>query len=268
MVNKARRYKPTTTRRLDTLSGNQCYNPDCSRKLIGHDGTTIISKICHISAASENGPRYNINMDDEERRGFDNLILLCDECHSIIDNPKNIEIYSIELLKQWKKHHENKLINEHIRNPSLLRLAINALSKTDFENDEVTSEDLLSFKISNKIEYNSITRNKALIEEYKIYYSKINSLYLELEKQGSFKKDNLLRNIKRIYLKVKGKYILDSKNELEILRENSDNIIEDIEEELQNLIDYEKNGNFSFEISIIMVDAFMRCKILENPTTK
>ena len=54
MKEKARQYKPSTVRRLDTLSGNQCAAPGCTRSLIAKDGETILSKICHIEAASEN----------------------------------------------------------------------------------------------------------------------------------------------------------------------------------------------------------------------
>ena len=89
MGEKARQYKPSTVRRLDTLSRNECAAPDCDRKLIARDGETIVSKICHIEAASENGPRFNPEMDDDDRRHFNNLILLCDECHNIIDNIEN-----------------------------------------------------------------------------------------------------------------------------------------------------------------------------------
>ena len=44
---KSRQYKPSTVRRLDTLSGNECAHPNCSKKLIAEDGISIISKICH-----------------------------------------------------------------------------------------------------------------------------------------------------------------------------------------------------------------------------
>ena len=81
MSDKARQYNPSTVRRLDTLSGDECSAPDCTRKLIARDGETIISKICHIEAASPDGPRYNKNMTNDERRHYNNLILLCDECH-------------------------------------------------------------------------------------------------------------------------------------------------------------------------------------------
>lgn len=56
MSDKARQYKPSTVRRLDTLSGNQCANPDCDRQLIAHDGETIVSKICHIKLPVKMGP--------------------------------------------------------------------------------------------------------------------------------------------------------------------------------------------------------------------
>jgi hypothetical protein len=87
--NKSRQYKRSTVRRLDTLSGNECAYPNCSRKLIAEDGISIISKICHIAAASKEGPRFDKDMTDDERRGFDNLILLCDEHHVMIDNKAN-----------------------------------------------------------------------------------------------------------------------------------------------------------------------------------
>ena len=93
----------STVKRLCTLSGNQCAAPGCTKSLIARDGKTIVSKICHIEAANENGPRFNPGMEDDERRHFDNLILLCDECHRMIDNQENEKKYPVVLLKEWKK---------------------------------------------------------------------------------------------------------------------------------------------------------------------
>lgn len=269
MVNKARQYKPSTVRRLDILSGNQCASPDCTRKLIARDGETIVSKICHIEADSPDGPRYNENMTDDERRHYNNLVLLCDECHRIIDNKENESNYSVQLLKSWKTNHENLVQqNLFIKKPLLLNQVINAISDIDFdENESSLDEQTNSFNISEKIENNSIKRNKSLIEGYSKYYGKINSLYSELEKQGSFKKEKLLRNIELLYIKTKGKYINGQENELEIIQLNADNIIEDIENKLLEIVDnnLSNNEDTSFALPIIMVDAFMRCKILEEP---
>ena len=268
MTEKARQYKPSTVRRLDTLSGNQCAYPECTKKLIAEDQKSIVSKICHIEAASKDGLRYNFKMTDDERRHFNNLILLCDEHHTIIDNKENEKKYPVELLKEWKRNHECKLLHSTLqKNPTLLSVAINAISDITFDdgNEDNSSKP---FNIGEKITFNAIKRNKALIEEYKIYYSQLNILYSELEKAGSFRKEKLLRNIKRIYLKIKGKYVRDSADTMNFIRQNADNIIEDIENQLLEMIEKDSKNyeeDITSGISVIMVDAFMRCKILEEP---
>jgi C-terminal domain 10 of the ABC-three component (ABC-3C) systems len=269
---KAREYKPSTTKRLHALSGNQCAAPNCTNALIARDGETIISKICHIESAKKGGARWNTDMTDDERRHFNNLILLCDECHSIIDNKENESKYPVSMLKDWKKQHESTMTYSILnKNPSLLNILISAISEIDLFVEETTSQAMKAFDIDEKIEYNDIKRNKALIDNYKVFYKKINSLYQTLEEQGSFKKENLLRNIKNIYVKTKGKYIENSSDPIRIIRENADNIIEDVQEEL--LIKAEKHTtsfseDISVGVSLIMVDSFMRCKILEEPLTK
>ncbi len=269
MGEKARDYKHTTIRRLDTLSGNQCAFPNCNRSLIAKDDETIVSKICHIEAANELGPRFNSSMTDDERRHYNNLILMCDECHRIIDNKDNEKRYSVVLLKEWKKDHESKYLYNPNTNTSLLKIAINAIAEIDFEKDiNQSRESIHAVDIDYKISYNDVKRNKSLIDQYKIYFARINTLYNELQNQGSFKRENLLRNINRIYLKVKGNYVGNAINPIELIRANADSIIEDVEQELLKIIE-DKNSSYaensSFELSIIMVDAFMRCKILEEP---
>lgn len=268
MGKKARDYKRTTLRRLDTLSGNECAAPDCDNQFIAKDEKSIISKICHIEAASKEGPRFNPAMDDDERRHYDNLILLCDECHTIIDNKENETQYPVPLLQEWKKSHENKAIIRLNSNTSLLRLAIDAIADTEFDSGFIEgAENYSPFNLDAKISYNMVVRNRPTIDEYKVFYPKISSLYDELEARGSFKKERLLRNVHLVYLKVKGKYLTDKVSEIEVIRANADNIIEDIEELLMESdgVVNSVSEDISFGISVVMVDAFMRCKILEEP---
>ena len=265
MPDKAREYKRTTIRRLDTLSGNECAEPTCKKPLIAEDGESIISKICHIEAASSNGPRWNSEMNDEERRHYNNLILLCDEHHTIIDNKENENKFPVSLLKEWKLIHESKTLYK-FKSSSLLIIAINAIADLELNTNDFKEDNTQPFDIEVKIHYNDIKRNKYIIREYRVFYPKINGLYKELESQGTFKKEKLLRNINNLYLRSKGKYIVD--DELSDIRNNADNIFEDIENDLFELI--KEEGRFFREdivyaVSIIMVDAFMRCKILEEP---
>lgn len=269
---KARQYKPVTVRRLDTLSGNECAEPSCNKKLIAEDGHSTISKICHIEAASEGGPRYNKNSNEEYRRSFENLILLCDEHHTMIDNKINENLYPVSLLKKWKIDHEAKVLklisqtNILVKNPSALNIVIGFIGKNIFENFAST-EPQYAPDTADKISYNNVIRYKPIIEEYAVYQGKLNKLYKEIEKQGSTKKEIVLQNIKNLYLREKGKYI-----NFEAIKVNADNIIESIEKELWNKIESSNNNIIdlpieAIEISllIILVDAFIRCNILEEP---
>ena len=71
--------------------------------LIHTDGT-VIAEICHIQAASEKGERYNPDMTDDERRDFNNLVLLCRNCHKITNN---VELYPVKVMQDMKKNHES-----------------------------------------------------------------------------------------------------------------------------------------------------------------
>lgn len=267
MTKKARAYTDPTIKKLFAYSGNRCAAPGCSRTVIARDDITVVAKICHIEAASPNGARYNASMTDEERCHFDNLILLCDECHSIIDNKETESHYTVDLLKSWKKNHESTYLQSQLKKTSLLTNVINAIAAVDFEESE-SSRTPTPFSIVEKIDFNNIKRNKFLIQEYAGYNGKLNSLYIELEKDGSFKKEKLLRNIRYIYLKVKGQYVSDSANGLSITQDNADDIIETVTNELTSLASKINmpEEDIAFGVSIVIVDAFMRCKILEEPT--
>ncbi len=265
MGKEARNYSQTTLKRLYALSRNQCAFPGCKKRLVNQDNA-LYSNICHIEAANENGKRYNPNMTDEERNNYPNLILLCLQHHREIDNS---EKYTVKVLKEMKRDHESEqLIDQLTRNPSMLINAINAIASLNID-DIDTDSNLDVFDPMAKIEYNDLKENVPIIQEYKAYYQRINDLYDELESEGSIKKERLLHNIKTIYLKVLGKYVggLQSDQKVELIRKNSDNIFNDIYDELLEKMENSSHWeeDLIFSIYLIMVDAFLRCKILEEP---
>ncbi len=95
-----------TVKRLFSLSGNECAFPDCNQRLVSEDGT-IFGEICHIEAAMPGGERFNENQTNEERANFNNLILLCPIHHTTTDN---VTKYTVEVLSQMKKRHEEKYL--------------------------------------------------------------------------------------------------------------------------------------------------------------
>lgn len=270
---KARQITPNTIKRLFALSGNQCAFPGCKVKIVQETSDYLITQICHIEAAEPEGQRYNPNQSDDDRRSFENLVLLCPN-HHVVTNEEGI--YSVEDLKKIKKDHEAKMLLKFstdgvmAKYPAGLVKVINQISSSGlFDQDIATDENLNSFKIEDKIQHNDIKEHKQILEEYKVYHGKLNKIYEEIEQEGSFKKEQLLNNIKRFYLTAKGKLTDGS---ISSVRANADKLIDEVEKSLWQVI--EKSNNLSedvlFEaielsIQIIMVDAFMRCKILEEP---
>lgn len=72
------------------------------------------SRICHICARSEGGPRWNAEQSPEENRSEANLLLMCTSHASVIDDPKTQGHYPAELLGEWKasqlKDHRERMM--------------------------------------------------------------------------------------------------------------------------------------------------------------
>jgi len=118
IINSKMRKKPSlaTLKKLFALSGNQCAFPDCIQRLIHNE--LLIGEICHIEAANKNGERYNPNQTDDQRADFENLIVFCPNHHKITNN---IELYTVEILKDIKRSHEekSKVLTEKITDEAL-----------------------------------------------------------------------------------------------------------------------------------------------------
>lgn len=109
MIETPRRLTPTneTLRELYLKSGNECAFPECHRRIINEDGV-FIGEICHIEAALPGGERFNPNLTNEERRRFENLMLMCHEHHKVTDD---MSVYTVKRLQEMKATHEAKFTN-------------------------------------------------------------------------------------------------------------------------------------------------------------
>ena len=248
-----------TIKCLYALSGNQCAFPGCDVVFVSSEDETNISHICHIEAAEEGGERYNPNSNDEERRSFKNLILLCPNHHKVTDD---VQTYTADVLREMKRTHQAKMLKpaKLQKNPSVLKDIIKLIGRKLF--DTQVSDIQTVPNPQEKIQYNNIIRYKPIIEEYKVYQGKLNKLYEEIEKAGSTKKEFLLLNIRNIYLKEKAEF-----DTIDKIRTNADNIIDRIKDKLWELVEDSDLDREVIEVALIIliVDAFMRCNILEEP---
>lgn len=212
MSNKSRNYKPSDIKRLFAFSGNQCAEPSCNKPMIAEDGKVVIGEVCHISAASKDGPRYRKDMDDNARRSFDNLILLCDEHHKMIDNTENLTSYPENLLISWKKKHQIKFQNKPIEiTDDIVSMTIQQIVENNngIANQLNFNAENSRIKINNTINNNTYT-SVHQEEEEQIIIQEIFDNAIELLKIDSvsikYKDDGrLTHTLKKIKINFKDK---------------------------------------------------------------
>lgn len=111
MVCSRGRATPTiqTRYRLFAASAGRCQKPDCLQSLFVDTASMSVhfAEAAHILAASDSGPRAQANLSVEERGTWENLILLCANCHTIVDKAE--ADFPDDVLVQWKAEHSNKI---------------------------------------------------------------------------------------------------------------------------------------------------------------
>lgn len=98
-----------TQRRLFAASAGYCQNPGCANELfVDAAGESFhIAELAHVFAASDGGPRSNPELSKEERGAFENLVVLCANCHTMVD--KASESFPDSMILGWKREHAHKL---------------------------------------------------------------------------------------------------------------------------------------------------------------
>lgn len=134
-------FTSTTKEILAKRVGFHCSNPSCRTLTCGprseKNKFVSIGVAAHVSAAAENGPRYNQNITSETRSSIENGIWLCQNCAKLVDNDPNK--YSTNLLVQWKTDAESFAANkisirtsEILHDPQLLE-QLSTFARVDFE---------------------------------------------------------------------------------------------------------------------------------------
>ena len=95
----------------DTLAkrvGFRCSRPDCRATTSGpHSDPSKVVNVgvaCHITAASEGGPRYDAGLTSEQRKHVENGIWLCQTHSKLIDN--DTVRFTVDVLRRWKQTSE------------------------------------------------------------------------------------------------------------------------------------------------------------------
>ncbi|MCC7429228.1 SMEK domain-containing protein [bacterium] len=140
---------------------------------------------------------------------------------------------------------------------SNLAAVINILSKEDWDKTEPVAE-INSFEIDRKISHNNLNAAKAIIDDYKVHYGRVDKIYADFDLQGINKSKSVLSTIRQEYAKAKS-----SLNDDQLFFD----VISKVEKKVLNSSNHTTIPFDELElcINILVVDAFIRCKIFENP---
>ena len=148
-------------------------------------------------------------------------------------------------------------IGSNTKISSDLSTIISILAKENLDIITIT-ETVNSFEIEKKIKFNKLNSSRLLIEDYKIYYNLIEKIYSNYDEMGANKSLAVLHTFRKEYIDNMSIYEGD-----DLYKIISKNIIKKIKN--LNCIENISEEELSLCVDILMVDAFIRCKIFENP---
>jgi hypothetical protein len=195
-------------------SGGKCCFPDCSKHLIQKG--TIIGECAHIIPKKVGFVRENWQTPLEDRKKPANLIFLCSEHHTIIDDPDNANKYPAGELFEWKKKHEEWVLSmgkvNNIPVPIRIRLEKTIASLEE----ELTKEINISTQLLQRllIECKTLLRRwyldkaEILLAQIEILLSDIDNADLNIELKALqadfFWKQGKIPEAKSMYLALLG----------------------------------------------------------------
>lgn len=144
-----------------------------------------------------------------------------------------------------------------VRLESNLANIINVLSKENLDEEGLNME-INPYEINRKMEHNKLDTAVLVIEEYSIHYGKLDKIYQEFDLLGSSKSKSVFAAISGEYRRAMNDFSGDK-----LFYKVIDKVIERV----RNSANYQAIPYEELElcVNIIVVDAFIRCKIFRNP---
>lgn len=139
---------------------------------------------------------------------------------------------------------------------SNLTVIITILAKENL--NESSDLNIKAFEIDRKITHNNLKTTKLTIEDYKIHHNRLDKIYREFDEQGANKSFSVLQNVRQEYVKLSSNFLGD-----ELFLKVKDKVIEKIRQSA-NFVKMPID-ELELCVNILLVDAFIRCKIFENP---
>jgi len=178
------------------------------------------------------------------------------DCPSLIAAIKALDTDKMEAIRNFLRA-ELKNEADPAKVESNLATIVKSISEQDWQAPGGAPETI-PYEIDGKITFNQLDKARALIDDYKLHHHRLAKIYSEYDRQGRNKSLSILDAIRRDFLSLDGALTADDKffRTITVAKERireSANAPSIADEELELCI------------GILVVDAFIRCKIFKNP---
>jgi len=182
--------------------------------------------------------------------------------------------FPADLLQTWKSIREFEVLRLFSGNSSLLVTVVHAIAAEGAFDEQVHVDDTLTpYGIAEKISFNKLSENAWLVREYSAYEGALHRLYAELERQSPHLKTSLLRFVGEQYRRVKSGHLSSFQQSgdtsVAIVQQHSDEIFDAVYSNLVKVVQQSTSvlsrEEISFGVLIVVVDAFIDCRVLEPP---
>lgn len=175
---------------------------------------------------------------------------------SLLAKIQHLEITKQKEIYKFLKEELHDDLSEPLSETNIAEV-INILAKENLNNPSETLE-IKSFNIDDKISFNRLDLANDIIEDYKIYHSQVSHIYSQFDQLGNNVSLSVLSSFRTSYIKLRNSY-------------DSDDLFFKIIEDAMKTVSESANFNqlplevLELCVSILAVDAFIRCKIFKIP---
>lgn len=170
----------------------------------------------------------------------------------------------------------NISIKRVVKIPSLISTVVKSLGEIcsqDEYNEKV--DNLQEYRPDEKIEYNCVIKYKEIINDFSAYYAVCDNHLNVYDDSNIRGKAKILKCVRLWYLQAKGEIVAENiqseRSEIEIVRQNSDRIIDMVKSRIYDAVVGAKEfdtmymEDIELGIECFTCFCFMECKILERP---
>ncbi len=172
---------------------------------------------------------------------------------------RQISVFAVDDMQRISTFIKKELVDEvdPVKLESNLAAIINILAKEDWNRDDPSLETI-PFDIDNKIDHNKLDAASDIIDDYSAHHNRVARIYADYDREGNNKSLSVLAAIKRYYVTHRARL---SDDDLFF------RIIECVAERAQAGANFAPipEEELALCVNILVVDAFIRCKIFKNP---